>query len=531
MRRRLDDAQKAAGLPKAPDHRLTVGTFHSIALRHMRRYKTLPKLLSPAQQNLFKSEAMGEARFDVEASKALSQEFESYMYAIDRSALAISEFGMEMIQRYTHQLRASRATDLYTVMRDCALLCDRGEIPPLALTDMLVDEGQDTDELQKVWIFAHARAGTRVTIVGDDDQSIYEFRHALGFSGMKSFMETFSARRIELGDNFRCKQEILNPAVLMVSRNQARLQKRLVARRGKGGVSFAYKTASAETQCEELATVIASTPDAHQDSVVLARQNHSLNELEYALSEAGVDYVRIGKSVWDNPAVSNYLCMLQSLLDASPSGLMGSLALQQFDDGIRLAFLESMEGDASGFFAGEMPDLNGMTATDSQNFKAMAKVCGYWREQLQIGSVNEVCLGVGEWVADLHGKKEKPKALIRRCAGILGKLNGKLSSRLRFINENKKPKEKAPVTLMTMHGSKGLEFTTVHIIDANNPSDGSLLTEGEAERRLMYVAMTRAKNRCAVWFSDDPHPTLAEAKLTVKYNLDEVVKLLDAIKD
>ena len=80
---------------------------------------------------------------------------------------------------------------------------------------------------------------------------------------------------------------------------------------------------------------------------------------------------------------------------------------------------------------------------------------------------------------------------------------------------------------MTMHASKGMEFETVHVIDAGKPEDGSDLVNTEAERRLMYVAWTRAKNRCFVWYSGEPHPTIREGQLQVFHQFD---KLLEKVK-
>jgi superfamily I DNA/RNA helicase len=525
MRRRLDEAQVKAGGRKLPEDRLLIGTFHSIALRHLFRHRRKVPVLSPAQQNTFLQDAMGPLAMDPELGKEIRQEFEYFMYAIDRDKVEMSDNASKVVHRYLERLHASRSTDLYTIMRDCALFCDMEEIPPLPYTDMLVDEGQDTDELQKVWIFAHARQGVNVSIVGDDDQSIYEWRHALGYSGMKSFMDSYNARRIELGDNFRCKEEILNHAVVLVQHNKTRLSKRLVARRGNGGSIACYHTGSSEMQCKELARLIVETPDAHRETAILSRQNFGLNDMEYALTEAGVAYSRIGKSIWDNPDVSNYLSFLQSLLDGSPAGIFGVFGLIGIDDAVRMDMLHAMRGDSAAFLSGVLPDLPSATATDVDHLKELGKSCNYWRKQLLAGSVTEVVLDVAEWVGSKH-KRRRSKEIIERCAAILGNLSGMLSKRLFFINNSKKNAARSHVTLMTMHGSKGLEFETVHIIDANNPEDSSLLLHLEAERRLMYVAITRAKDRCIAWYNEAPHQTLVEAQLPVKHQYHDLVSMM-----
>lgn len=524
MRRRLDAAQAKAGGQPFGENRLLIGTFHSIALKHLFKHRKREKLLSPVQQNIFLQEAIKPYAADAEASNAIREEFESYMYAIDRDKMDLSSAAMAVIQRYSERLVSSRVTDLYTVMRDCALFCHDGTIPPLPFTDMLVDEGQDTDQLQKVWIFAHATAGTNVTIVGDDDQSIYEWRQALGYAGMRSFLETFNAREIKLGENFRSREEILSHAVILIQHNVNRLDKDLVATRGAGGRICSYHTASTESQCEELADLISRNPETHKNAAVLARQNRSLNELEFALSALGISYVRIGKSIWDNPHVANYLCLLQSLLDGSPVGIFGCLGMVGLDDAVKTELLHSMKGNANGFMGGEVPQLNAATATDHALLKEFSGSCLYWRRQLQEGSVNEVAMDVGEWIASKQ-RSTRARETIRSAASILSRLRGKLSARLYFIGNNKKSASDAPLTLMTMHGSKGLEFETVHVIDANKPEDGSDLVHEEAERRLMYVALTRAKDRCFVWYSGAPHPTLREAQLPLLHNFEDLVTL------
>ena len=526
MRKRLDKANEDNGGQPFPAHRLRVGTFHSIALNHLFTHRKREKVLTPAQQGILLNEAMSPFAADQELCKELRKEFESFMYAVDRDAAQVTEQGRTVIKRYMDRLYASRATDLYAVMRDCAMQADNGSLPLMSFTDMLVDEGQDTDELQKMWIFAHARAGVNVTIVGDDDQSIYEWRHALGFSGMKSFMDTFNARRIELGDNFRCRDEILTHAVMLIGNNRLRLPKKLVARRGPGGKIAAYFTPSVESQAEELAELMKLVPQAHTNVAVLARKGRSLNDLEMALVERELPYVRLGKSIWEHPWVATYLSLLQSLLDSSPVGVFGCLGVLGLDDEVKTELLQAMRGNAHDFIEGELPSLDCATATDVKLIKEFAHALLYWRNQLRSasgGAVTEVVLDVGEWLASKQ-KSRSVQDTIRRAATILSRLNGTLSTRLNFMSRNKEAKKDAPIWLMTMHASKGLEFETVHVIDAGKSDDASDLVNEEAERRLMYVAWTRAKNRCFVWYSGTPHTTLKEGQLRV---LHEFWKLKD----
>jgi superfamily I DNA/RNA helicase len=523
MRRRLDAAQEKAGGAPFGEDRLIIATFHSIAIKHLSRHVNRQRVLSPAHQNLLLNDAMFACLRDSDPKEA-RQMFERYMYAVDRTQLELPQDVSRAIQRYNELLRDTGQTDLYSIMRDCALKVHAGQIPPMPFTDMLVDEGQDTDDLQKHWIFAHARAGCKVTIVGDDDQSIYEWRQALGYVGMKDFMDTFSARRIELGDNFRCRSEILFHAVTLVELNKKRLGKTLVARRGKGGSIVAYRTASAEQQAVALASLIGANPEKHSDAAILARQNLSLDLLEMELRARQVEYRRIGKSIWENPVIAGYLSFLQSLYDNSTVGVLSVLRYHGIEEGTKSALLREMDGHAGSFLDGAVPELPGTEAAERKKLQDLANSCAYWRNQLRPnatgtgGSVREVIIEVGDLYAMWMGKPN-PAKLVNTCAGILSNLNGTLSSRLRLVTTKSRSEDKYPLLLMTMHGSKGLEFESVHVIDASASDNDSSVVNYEAERRLMYVALTRPKNRLMVWFSGKPHATVTEARIPIENQL------------
>jgi DNA helicase-2/ATP-dependent DNA helicase PcrA len=388
-----------------------------------------------------------------------------------------------------------------------------------------VDEGQDTDELQRLWIFAHARAGCRITIVGDDDQSIYEWRNALGFAGMRSFLETFRAHRIELGDNFRCRPEILGPAALIIGHNEQRLGKRLVARRGRGGAIGAFRAASSDDQNALLADLIEAVPQAHANAAVLARTNRSLDLLEIVLRARGVAYARVGKSIWEQPAIAGYLGLLQTLLDGTPSGLLPVLQLRNLSHEVRCELLTALAGDACSLLEGTVPDLACLDRSDKGTLRELASAFAYWRRQLRGGAVREVILEVGDqyasWVTHASARQ-----LLDLCSRILADLRGTLSARLMLVARKGRESATAPLSLMTMHAAKGLEFQTVHIIEASKNEDAAEIVRPEAERRLMYVAVTRAKDCCVIWHGGEPHPALAEGQVIYQKTWEQLIRLV-----
>lgn len=533
MRKRLIASLSQAGMRPPGDERLIVATFHSIAIRHLFKHRPKFRVLSPQAQDVIYRDAAAGAGVDRDSWGDVQKQFERYMYAVDRSQVVMDSETTDVIRRYERLVHGTGQVDLFTVMRDCALYVADGTIPPLRYTDMLVDEGQDTDDLQRLWIFSHAKAGCRVTIVGDDDQSIYEWRNALGYEGMRSFLETFHAHRIELGDNFRCRSEILAPAALLIGQNRQRLGKHLVARRGRGGALAGFRAAGCDDQNESLARLIAQTREQHAKAAVLARTNRSLDPLELVLRGEGIEYVRAGKSIWQTPVIAGYLALLQTLIDGSPTGLLTVLQVRGVSDSVRSDLLLALRGNVSSLLDGQIPSLENLDATDKATLKAVASDCSYWRRQLRAshlgGSVREVILEVGQeyarWSKGLSAAK-----LVDLCSRILADLTGTLSSRLMFVTRKNRDISAAPLVLMTMHGAKGLEFETVHVIDASKTDDGSDVVNPEAERRLMYVALTRAKNCCVVWFSGEIHPAVKEAQIPQCRTAAELLSLVRAAK-
>ncbi len=524
MRKRLVKSVAEAGMRTPTEDRLIVATFHSIAIRHLKRHGLTTKVLSPAAQGALYRDAVITAGVDKDLWVEVQQEFEKVMYSVDQSKVDVKPVTRNVVARYQQLLKATGQIDLYTVMRDCALRVHDGSMPPLPFTDMLVDEGQDTDELQRLWIFAHARAGCRVTIVGDDDQSIYEWRNALGFEGMRSFLDTFRAHRIELGDNFRCRAEILGPAALLISHNQQRLGKKLVARRGRGGAIAAFRASSGDEQNKLLADLIEAAPERHEEAAILARTNRSLDMLEIVLRTRGIAYTRLGKSIWEQPVIAGFLGLLQTLLDGSPSGLLPVLQMRHVSNEVRSDLLLAHGGDVSSYLDGAVPAMDSMDATDKSTLRELAKTLSYWRRQLREGAVREVILDAGDHYAGWTTQKPAKK-LVELCGRILADLRGTLSARLATVLRKDRGAT-AQIVLMTMHGAKGLEFETVHIIDANKSDDGSEIVRPEAERRLMYVALTRAKNCCVLWHSGEAHPSIAESQVLSRTTCDDLLALV-----
>ncbi|PKY09748.1 hypothetical protein B1757_13185 [Acidithiobacillus marinus] len=133
---------------------------------------------------------------------------------------------------YLESLKELNLTDYDSMLKDSVEALQMGLAKPMDRRFLIVDEYQDTDETQHEWIKIHARHGVMVTIVGDDDQSIYAFRGSIGYKSMVDFMESFPHNRYNVTTTYRTAPLIMKAATNMIGRNAQRLDKDV-----KSGVS------------------------------------------------------------------------------------------------------------------------------------------------------------------------------------------------------------------------------------------------------------------------------------------------------
>ena len=206
--------------------RLGVGTFHSLALAQLRRSSSgkMPRLLS-------EGERLAVLRRCWKAPADIS--FETAVQAIDavKARLVPPMFcdgALEAFAQSVQQVMAAEGVmDFSDLLLNSVRGMREGGISPLPIRWLLVDEAQDMDEVQKEWILLHGRAGIEVTLVGDDDQSLYAFRHALGYAGLKDVTIALSATETTLPVNYRCAPNILEHAARLIAHNQERAPKKI----------------------------------------------------------------------------------------------------------------------------------------------------------------------------------------------------------------------------------------------------------------------------------------------------------------
>lgn len=514
-------ARIAAAAGPAAKPRLLVGTFHSLCYWQPRpatakggfgaaifaRMKVAAGAARPRAQIATEGDRLAylaRARQiaglgDLQAEEALKL-LESAKARLDAPGEAATP-AQKLLCAYQDVLARNGKIDFQDLVLAAVRGMRTGTLKPYPANYLLVDEFQDTDALQYEWIAAHAASGARVTAVGDDDQSIYGWRSAMGHAGMERFARETGAHRVVLGLNYRSRSEILAAAKRLIGHNLGRLAKHLRASRGKGGATRFVRFGDS---VEEGAAAAQWCANARANGVtelaILVRTNRRLDYAEGALAARGVPYVRTGgRSLFDRPEVSAFSDIVNLVAGTGAAGLDHALTWAGVpEEDLRL--LHRSLGER--LVTARRPELAGLPVERS----SIAACCEFarrlesWRALAQRPGKEALVLeGICAWMCE-RVREARQAVTVRLAKAVFSAIQAPLERRAAELRNRRRSREAQPgaVVLATMHGAKGLEWSGVWIVSAEEtviPDEKSALEE---ERRLMYVAMTRAKDELVV---------------------------------
>jgi len=395
---------------------------------------------------------------------------------------------------------------------------------------VLVDEYQDTNHMQYLLTSLLAGGYENICVVGDDDQSIYRFRGAT-IENILSFEKQYrGARVIRLEQNYRSTQSILNAANAVIAHNIGRKGKRLWTANGSGEPITIYEAADEGAEGNYVAGRIISGSKGKnfKDYAILYRTNAQSNALEFALKRNGIPYRVIGgMRFFDRAEVKDmlsYLCVinnraddlrLKRIINNPPRGL----GAKTIDTAVRLAEAEgktlySVVSDPYSYgplekaamklmqfsaFVEGMAELldTGISLPefydellDRSGYVAMLQAKPTEENKTRLENVRELKSSINSYVEN---------AEIPTLAGFLEEIA--LYTDLEQYNESDDA-----VVMMTMHSAKGLEFPHVFLVgfeDGLFPGMRAIgdREEMEEERRLCYVAITRAKKTLTISYA------------------------------
>ena len=389
---------------------------------------------------------------------------------------------------------------------------------------VLIDEYQDTNHLQ--YLLAALLAGGRknICVVGDDDQSIYRFRGAT-IENILSFEQEYqNARVIRLEQNYRSTGNILEAANAVIRNNRGRKGKNLWTDHGEGEKVQFYTAANEREEGLYVATQLLRAYGEGRkwrDCAVLYRMNALSNQIEMALKSNSIPYRVVGGFRFFERAeikdMLSYLCVIHNPQD----DLRLLRVVNNPPRGIGAKTMETARGIAAQegrslwdilTNAGQIPALQ-KAAPKFQRFVDLIQSMQRLAEEADLPEFYETLIQESGYAAMLSEKKDnESKSRLENIHELASSISGYLEhaeepSLGGFLDEvalytdlDSVEEEDNCVTLMTMHAAKGLEFPVVFTIGMEEgvfPGYRAIGEEEELEeeRRLCYVALTRAKER------------------------------------
>lgn len=347
----------------------------------------------------------------------------------------------QMVDIYVQLMEDAGVIDFQDIILRTNRALREGSMTPLPVRHLLIDEYQDTDKAQYEWAGHHAKAGVHLTVVGDDDQSIYAFRRALGYSGMEQFAHQFRAEQILLGTNYRCHAEILAAAERLVQHNNQRIEKRLYAQKGPGGIVNYETFKDTATEYAAVAEEAMGAITEGASFAVIARTNDELTLVQAAMMSRGVPYRKTdGRSIFDCPEVQVYSALLRTLIKPAGNDLDQALAWagMEADDTrkIRRVF-------GSSIVIGSRDDfLNaGISAKGIDIWRAFAKRYAGWAQNKEKGFLAMINLGVYEWLAETL-QKPHSHAVLEAARGMYAVEQGTLEEHLARLKTQEEKQNK-----------------------------------------------------------------------------------------
>ncbi|WP_428334373.1 ATP-dependent helicase [Novosphingobium sp.] len=520
-----------------------LGTFHSIAAKMLRRHAELVGLTSNFTiidtddqlrllKQLIQAEAVDDKRWPARQLAGLIDRWKNRgLNPDDLDALEneswVNGKGRHFYEMYQARLRTLNACDFGDLTLHMLNIFKKHH-DVLALWQdrfkyVMVDEYQDTNAVQYLWLRLMAQKRRNICVVGDDDQSIYSWRGAEVANILRFEKDFPGARVIRLEQNYRSTPHILGAASGLIAENSQRLGKTLWTERDGGDrlrvIAVWDATEEARRVGEEIERL--EREGCALDAIaILVRAQFQTREFEERFLQIGLAYRIVGGfRFYERAEVRDALAYLRLIASPTddlaferiwntPKRGLGDKTLEKLHRFARAQALPMLRA------AAEIADTDELPARARGTLVSLTRDFARWRDSIGTLSPAELARTMldesgysaalqAERSTEANGRLENLAELARAMEEY-----DTLSDFLEHVSlvmDNDANADEAKVTIMTMHAAKGLEFDQVFLPGWEEgvfPSQRSLdeggLASLEEERRLAYVAITRARKRCTI---------------------------------
>ena len=529
-----------------------MGTFHSICVKLLRRHAELVGLKSNftildtddqlrLMKQLISAAQIDDKRWPARQLANIIDNWKNRAWApnqVPESELVLYNYvGADLYEQYQQRLRDLNATDFGDLLLHVVTIFQNN---PDILSQynrffkyILVDEYQDTNVAQYLWLRLLAQGHQNICCVGDDDQSIYGWRGAEVGNILRFEKDFPGAHVVRLEQNYRSTQHILGAASGIIDGNQGRLGKTLWTEKLEGEKVRLIGHWDGEEEARWIGDEIEASQvgtrgrDPYDlDSVaILVRASHQMRAFEDRFLTIGLPYrVLGGPRFYERMEIRDAMGYFRLALSRdddlaferivnTPKRGLGNKAQQKIQFEARTNGVSLVEG------ARILLSRRGLGGKGATELGLLIDGIDRWGAQVRIADANHVELAeiildesgyTAHWQNDRTpegpGRLENLKELVKALEGFEN-LQGFLEH-VSLIMDNEQESNGAKVSIMTLHGAKGLEFPMVFLPgweDGLFPSQRSMDESGlkglEEERRLAYVGITRAEEVCTISFA------------------------------
>ncbi len=529
-----------------------MGTFHSICVKLLRRHAELVGLKSNftildtddqlrLMKQLISAAQIDDKRWPARQLANIIDNWKNRAWApnqVPESELVLYNYvGADLYKQYQQRLRDLNATDFGDLLLHVVTIFQNN---PDILSQynrffkyILVYEYQDTNVAQYLWLRLLAQGHQNICCVGDDDQSIYGWRGAEVGNILRFEKDFPGAHVVRLEQNYRSTQHILGAASGIIDGNQGRLGKTLWTEKLEGEKVRLIGHWDGEEEARWIGDEIEASQvgtrgrDPYDlDSVaILVRASHQMRAFEDRFLTIGLPYrVLGGPRFYERMEIRDAMGYFRLALSRdddlaferivnTPKRGLGNKAQQKIQFEARTNGVSLVEG------ARILLSRRGLGGKGATELGLLIDGIDRWGAQVRIADANHVELAeiildesgyTAHWQNDRTpegpGRLENLKELVKALEGFEN-LQGFLEH-VSLIMDNEQESNGAKVSIMTLHGAKGLEFPMVFLPgweDGLFPSQRSMDESGlkglEEERRLAYVGITRAEEVCTISFA------------------------------
>ena len=517
----------------------TISTFHSFGMRLLRMYgkevgynSNFTIYDTDDQKRIVKAILKGQ-NLSINGVKLTERDLVSMISKIKEQIKTLDEYSVmnkqivEVYDKYNRALLESNAMDFSDILLNTYKLLQKSEILEKVQNKykyIMIDEYQDTNNLQYKIIDLIARKSSNLCVVGDENQSIYGFRGA-NILNILNFENNYNnAKIIKLEENYRSTTTILDAANELIKNNKSSKDKKLWTQNGKGDL---IKVLACDNARDEVSRIIEIIKENHQngiayrDMTILYRTNAQSRVFEEGLLRYSIPHkVFGGISFYSRAEIKDIIAYLSIIVNPQdelnlqriinvPKRKVGEKGIEKIITYARENNLNLLE------VLSHIKEISGLTVVGKEKLLEMYDIIKELRDLSYIETASYIVQTLIDKIKYIDYIKENYddaearienidefKNSILELENVVGELRlNEYLENVSLISATDDLEEKSDyVKLMTIHNSKGLEFPIVFLVGFENeifPGSRAMFEEKEMEeeRRLCYVALTRAEKK------------------------------------